>query len=137
MNQKNNANISKLILYLTINLLANHMELGTYLFNSEEENIENKRNNKTNFTKFPIKSNNTMFFNENFSNSVHNENTQFNENKETPNEEFDETDVFIQNLLKQEESLIKLQIKLKLEEVKNSQLIKELEKSKKYNNLIN
>jgi len=59
-----------------------------------------------------------------------NDNTPIKDNKEEMQMDLDETDIFIQKLLKEEESLIKLQIKIKLEEEKNQILLKEVEKSK-------
>ncbi len=44
--------------------------------------------------------------------------------------DIDETDIFIRNILKEEENLIKIQIKCKLEEEKNLCLMKEIERSK-------
>lgn len=46
--------------------------------------------------------------------------------------EVDETDIFIQQLLKEQEKIIKIQIQLKIEEEKNFQIKKEIEKSNPY-----
>lgn len=108
------------------------------LFNSEEDFFDTKKYaNKTNNTKFNLFPKRSIecknIFTEKSTFNEYNETTPVKNNKEDNIQmEMDETDIFIQKLLKEEESLIKLQIKVKLEEEKNQILQKEIERSNNF-----
>lgn len=110
------------------------MILSNMHFNTNVNFLETKKYaNKTNQTKFNVNIKNGSkcldFFTEKPIINDCNDNTPVKNNKEEEHNELDETDVFIQKLLKEEEGLIKLQIKVKLEEEKKNILIKEIDKS--------
>jgi len=113
--------------------------LRNLLFNSEEDFFETKKyaikTNNTKFNLFPKRSEGYKnILTEKLAFIEENENTPVKNNLENNTQiEIDETDIFIQRLLNEEESLIKLQIQVKFEEEKNHILVREIEKSNKFN----
>jgi len=98
--------------------------LGDNVLNKATNNKFNNHFNKNSINKNPI------FANGNLVENLYDDNTPIKPNKEQNKiTEIDETDIFIKDLLKEQENLIKLEIKINVEEEKNLKSNKEIEKS--------